>query len=456
VTANSPELPAQIRLRRRYPLWRIALGGTGALLGIALIVYTLVPVDWREQFNTAVGTLGATIQSLGLPAIAIGGGLILLGGGIVLMLLPRSVRSRPADSPTLTQVSVYWDLENQGMSGPALSQFLAHLKREINGRKADLFFYIDATKKAENPTHIMLWRYGFRPVVVLHRHGDNKDVKNIADFELALHAYERALGAVTPQQIIIISRDQGFIPLLYRLRALGHEVSVWCRFVPISFKQLEAYIDITTFDLAALFHPSPDYDDGVAFQAISLQTLADLMKKTLNLITIIRTTTAIPSNQMQDLQQQAQTELRTLDQLGFQIPNGLQDWLNLLEALSVLKSGPYNGLPLPGSAAPHEASGRLQRFLMRIAHAAYARTSEMQQQSMSLDNLHKEMLIKPPMGQEKFITLVAYLRKDRQRLLRLCQCAKALGVFDFSLSEDKKSLAVVPPVVALDKASEAQ
>jgi hypothetical protein len=201
----------------------------------------------------------------GLKAIAQGVGSIqleqALGAAVALCLLlslaliffPTYRRhTYLAMSPSLIPpVSVYLDAENQLRTEAAIRAFMTFLMKHLNGRRADLLYFLDASHEVTGLQYKTLYRFGFRLVDVPHDPTGEGKVKEAVDKELAMHAYERALLGPPDQEFIIVTGDRDFVSLIYRLSAAGHQVQLWATPLPQAYRALETYLpDVNVLDLA--------------------------------------------------------------------------------------------------------------------------------------------------------------------------------------------------------------
>src|SRR5262245_64491536 len=86
-----------------------------------------------------------------------------------LLLLPSYGRhtylsTAPSNIPP---VSVYLDAENQ-LSPETIRRFVQFLIEHLDGRRADLLYFLDASMTANGPKYKELYRFGFRSVDVPH------------------------------------------------------------------------------------------------------------------------------------------------------------------------------------------------------------------------------------------------------------------------------------------------
>ena len=168
-----------------------------------------------------------------------------------LLLTPdyRAYSYLVAPGIVIPSVSVYVDAENEPStrSIPAFSSFL---RQYLDGRRADLMFFTEASKAANGARYKLLARYGFRPIDVPHDPTGVGVVKEAVDRELAMHAFERALLGPKHQEFIIVTQDGDYVPLVYRLCALGHKVQIWASTNSAPYSTLATYLDMDFVNLS--------------------------------------------------------------------------------------------------------------------------------------------------------------------------------------------------------------
>lgn len=236
--------------------------------------FMLTPGSWLAAARTWL-ELGvawiAWVSAFNPELVAIVGVVALLVIALALAFAPpttRRIRTIPARGTITTSVariSVYVDAENQPPTD-LLPVFIERLRSYLDGRRADLFFYADAQRMATSSRYIQLRRFGFRPVDVSHnpfelndtsklkfgwaKTREKQDIANIVDIELSLHAARRALFPPHPQEIILVTADQDFIPLIYQLWADGHHIQLWASKPPQEYYDMTRYLDrFTVVDL---------------------------------------------------------------------------------------------------------------------------------------------------------------------------------------------------------------
>lgn len=246
-----------------------------AALAVGLVY---VPGEWLARAGDALQAASTYLLSFGERSLlfALGAALVVLAA--LLVLLPRR---RPhaywADRPsTIAPISVYVDAENQLQNAELVRPFVRHLRTYLaesrKGQRADLLYFADAREPAYRPTYEELYRFGFRPIDVPHVPFKDEAVKDAVDMELSLHAFDRGLYGGERQHFIFVTGDRDFLPLVFRLSALGHTISLWAANPPQAFLEMQGFLDgVKVFDLNEIFPPELRRTRG---QAISAQAAA--------------------------------------------------------------------------------------------------------------------------------------------------------------------------------------
>lgn len=452
------------RLRRH--LW---LSAPLLVVGLLAIAFALVPQPWRDALAAVLGSALAWLASLGALVVALALGASLLLAAILLLLVPR--RTHPQASATvngIAPVSVYLDIENGQVAAADVRELMRRVRAIAGGRPVDLLFYGNAEPKTEN--YKQFWRHGFRPIDVPYRQLGNGTATNIADLGLALHAFERALFGPQRQTIVIISHDQGFLPLVYRLHALGHTVAVWARDVQDSYKDAAKYLAGVTWE-------------NLAFPSLQAQTVAAPIKpparkrpqlrspgaaataqpfasRTLATVTLAMESTRASVRKV-EAQPNAAKRLRAtlgemrehiLDQIGYtkfsNASSRVQCWLEHLGVLGVLDGVATGKVPTLGSTAPEAAATLFEQFVREVAAAAQA-AADSGSRVIKLSDVCARMMAHPPLGADPtFASLRALLSqgdtRGEQHARYFCQCARVLGMLDFADTQDPYIIRLVP------------
>lgn len=221
-----------------------------ALLALLAAAYLALPASGQRQVTDGFATILQGIGSFGLnPALAVGVVACVIVS-LALILVPSYRRhSYLATVPSIIPpVSVYLDAENQ-LPAASIPPFTEFLIKHLDGRRADLLYFLDAAQTANGDKYKTLYRFGFRPVDVPHDPTGQGAVKEAVDRELAMHAYERAVLGPPEQEFIIVTGDADFVPLIYRLVALGHSVQIWASPVREAYRVVETYLGVNVIDL---------------------------------------------------------------------------------------------------------------------------------------------------------------------------------------------------------------
>lgn len=246
---------SRVRLRWRFfwsrrPLARTVQGVLFAVASLFAVAYLAVPVDVQRQIGDVLSTLARIVDSLD-PHVALAlGAAFCLAVSLILIFVPSYRRPAylAAHPSLIPPVSVYLDAENQ-IPERAIRPFIEFLMKHLDGRRADLLYFLDASQSATSRRYKTLYRFGFRPIDVPHDPMGHGHVKEAVDKELAMHAYERALLGPPAQEFVIVTGDRDFVPLIYRLAALGHRIQIWAAPVRPAYRTLATYLDVSVIDL---------------------------------------------------------------------------------------------------------------------------------------------------------------------------------------------------------------
>jgi NYN domain-containing protein len=427
--------------------------------------------------------------------------------------------SRHVTSASVAPISVYLDLENQQFSGGEVKPFISYLRERIReytgGERADLFLYCDASSLANTAAYQALHSYGFRPMDVPHRRfneaaaqrGDanvvHGNLKNFVDMELALHTYRRALVDTQPRHIILITSDYDFIPLIRRLRELGHDVHLWAREMSHYMKALDSTLGVHAYvfgdqfrrKAAEIAEPNASQGEPGAIGAIQAPppqtrtvtkqaraasgrqngqarstvpavapsaTIGEAIDATFRALAHTRRAfekvpppKATPTNHLYTAL--GNMEMNVLARLGYADPEGYTGkkrvgyWLDQLIALGVLSAPAPGDLPDHGPVDPAAAEHTLLAFLrfelcLAIAHAAAATHDE----RLPLDELCAAMRSNAPAGAPDPVSALRLLftsgtgNAHLRHMRYLCQCAARYGMLTYAAISDTE---IAAPVV---------
>lgn len=456
----------------RRQRWRIALAVICGLAALFIVVYMVIPSDIQRQVNetllATVGIIGALKPAVALAAIA---GLLAILCLILIFARSYHRASYFAASPSaVPRISVYIDAENQ-LPEYAIRGFTKFLMEYLDGRRADLLYFLDASRTATGPKYKTLYRFGFRPVDVPHDPTGTVSVKEAVDKELALHAYERALVGPQKQEFIIVTGDQDFVALVYRLAALGHHVQVWATPILSAYRTLATYLDIDLIDLS---HVVAESESSSQRKPTSLQKAKPAREKARRKpATTPRITLDDPSLSLQEPtllseageQQIYRAVVRTLKVredcearftnpaqransfraklggelaprlagIGYSAASKIDYWIDHLTATGAL--GKQGTFPKVGTASPMQAAQALFIVAQLAAQAAMALDREHGDQPFSTSDLANELLAHQ--GEERgavhnLLQLIARNNPRRATHARyFVRTAQALGVIEF-------------------------
>lgn len=454
-----------VRLRRRT--W---LSASLLVIGLLAIAFALVPQPWRDIVATALGVALAWLSALGVLIVALAVGIGLLLAAMLLLLVPR--RTPPQASATvngIAPVSVYLDIENGQVAAAEVRELMKRIRAIALGRPTDLLFYGNAEPKTEN--YRQFWRHGFRPIDVPYRQLGKGTATNIADLGLALHAFERALFGPPSQTIVIISHDQGFLPLVYRLHALGHTVAVCARDVQDSYKDAAKYLAGVTWT-NLVFQSTQEQAPAVQAKPPSrTRTKAQPPSRAARLPqpiasgTLATVTLAMDATRdcIRDLagKPNAAKQLRPalgglqqhiLDQIGYTkfsaASSRVECWLEHLRALDVLSSIAHGNLPVLGPTAPEDATALYGQFVREVANAAEQVAGADGGTAKLSDICARVIGASSPNAAPALAPLRALLaqgdHRGEQHARYFCQSARVLGMLSFADTQDPYIIRLAP------------
>lgn len=507
----------------RRSRWRAATVLLALLAAVVIGAFTVAPARWLGAIRGWLGSLGATLSALPPHSLALGVILALVALALALSLaspLPLAYRRNaefagqaPAQTSATARVLVYLDAENQPSldfnDSPVavdvtLKYMIKQLRIALNGRRADLLFYMDSSIGQYKPRREELYRYGFRLVDVPHRPFQMGGEKpSMVDMEMALQTYHRAITSPRPQTIILITADQDYIPLVYRLWADGHHVEVWGDFLPESYRELQQYLSPeqqgqqpvgnalqprSTGQLVRAVEYDPQSPGDNTWVAAALIDDTPLAESALaQVVAWITTTLTIlqavydddkiaPEVKLQSLTDRlaAPTALRWLRQGNRHLS---AEWLHQLQTAGVLADATAAGKPrapaAPANAAWRQdapgyavgavgaggaeaAAARIGRLVSRVARVAQGMAHQTVRPEVALERLCKVVLLRPMPGDLYTVSRALSASKERAdthlayaRLL--CVCARELGLLAFepeAFTQDMRQLRVTPANVA--------
>jgi NYN domain len=465
---------------RRAP-WRVTLVKFLLLAALLIVAYLSIPgtaQNWVQQTLLAAVKVVASLTSVEL-LVGIAALLSLLSLAVIFVRPYRRATYLATTPSAIPLISVYVDAENQLHHAAAIPRFAQHVMEHLNGRRADLLFFMDASSQehgAQTEQFKTLYRHGFRPVHVPHNPTGEakKGVKEAVDKELAMHAHERALLGPPKQEFIIVTGDQDFVALVYRLAALGHHVQVWATPILPAYRALQTYLDIEAVDIARYVSEAEsssqedsedrreaeaDWGGGVPASGRTLGTLGngrpsyELAEPTLlseagekQLYRAIMQTLGARDEceKRNTTQAQRLTTFRgklsgelasRLASVGYRAASKVDYWLNHLSAAGVLKQEKKDRLPVVGSASPEIAAHALFIVAQLAADAAIAARQEQGGGDISMHDIANALLPQQARAQgtvQSLLDLIAVSNKKRSGHARyFIRCAQALGLVEF-------------------------
>ena len=505
---------------REYWARRSRLRAATVLLALLAAVVVgalaLAPSGWLGVAQGWLRALGAAMSALPPHSVVIGVIVALVLLAILLSLtapLPRAYRRNaefagqaPAQASATARVLVYLDAENQPSldfndapvsADMTLKYMIEKLRIALNGQRADLLFYMDSSIPQYRSRREELYRYGFRLVDVPHRPFQMGGEKpSMVDMEMALQTYQRALTSLHPQIIILITADQDYIPLVYRLWADGHHVEVWGDFLPEAYRELQKYLAPEQLGLPSTdqarrtrltrksvqtveYDPQSPGDNPWVAAALTDDTLlavpalaqvAGWITETLAILQAVYDDAKItPETKLQSLTDRlaAPTALRWLRQGNRHLS---AEWLHQLQTAGVLVDATMAGKPRAtgapanatwrqdapgyavGSVGAEPAAERIGRLISRVARVAQGMARQKVRSEITLERLCKVTLLRPLPGDLYTISRTLSLSKERSdthlsHARLLCVCARELGLLAFepqALTQEIRQIQVTP------------
>ncbi|MGH2504905.1 MAG: hypothetical protein ACRDID_20540, partial [Ktedonobacterales bacterium] len=165
---------AALGLRWRY-FWsrrsrrRTALALAFAVVALLALIYLALSPDGQRQVVAGLFSVLQGVSSLGLIPVLVICMALCAALSVALIVVPSYHRhSYLTTVPTIVPpASVYLDAENQ-LPAAAIRPFTEFLMKHLDGRRADLLYFLDAARTANGEKYKTLYRFGFRPVDVPH------------------------------------------------------------------------------------------------------------------------------------------------------------------------------------------------------------------------------------------------------------------------------------------------
>ena len=234
-----------------------------AAVGLLALLYLTLPSDGWNLLTATLLTLAHAAVMVGVaPVLGVMAALCFVLS--LFLILAPSYRRQDYLAP----VAVYLDAENQ-IATEFIPAFTQYLVKRLDGRRADLLYFLDASITATGAKYKTLYRVGFRLVDVPHDPTGTGAEKQAVDRELAMHAYERALLGPPKQTFILVSADTDFVPLVYRLAALGHHVQLWATRIHDAYRVVESALGPQAFTIVNLSEKIPAMATAQPFPASS-------------------------------------------------------------------------------------------------------------------------------------------------------------------------------------------
>ena len=442
---------------KRAP-WRINFVKLIAVVAVLFGLYLLIPGSWQSQINHWVLAIGQFVASLNYSEILIGAIILLILVGLLLVFVHPYRRATyfAANPSTIPLISVYVDAENQLSRATDIPKFADEVMRYLNGRRANLLFFMDSSSQAhgaQTEQFKMLCRYGFRPVHVPHNPTGMalKGIKEAVDKELAMHAYERALVGPPEQEFIIVTSDQDFVALVYRLAALGHHVQVWATPILPAYRELQRYLDIELLDIARLVSDSGLSDqesvtDGQSSEeeraVLSEAGERQLYRAILDTLGI-RNVCEEKHRNLTAMRIEIGSELASrLSGVGYSAQSKVDYWLDHMYATGVLGRPQGGHLPSIGSAFPENAAYALFAVAQLTTECVIALGQRRPNGIVTLSDIANALLAKRAKASSQVRSLLDLCEQSNSKrdthARYFVRCAQALGLLEFNQEKNRQ------------------
>lgn len=438
-----------------YPARRRLVGAiTISVIGIGIVLLQVVPPALLTQGVTWLSTFLAQLGALDphLLFSVLGGALIL--SGVFLSLLPALRRTYFAYPPRVAPVSVYFDYENQSIAATKIPAFAAFIEEALGSSRRDCFFYTDDAL-SPNKGYLALHRYGFRMIQVTHKGKKlgSTNAKNMVDMELALHAFERAMLTRERQHIVIIAADRDYLPLLYRLRALGHDVSIWARTLPSAILDLHNEIGITCVEFGAQFNEYTPEKTSLAtamppatpvsppaapappaamlplpVSASASEVLADVIERTLR---YWQEANQKPAENQYAVFLLFLTTKAHLEQIGFSQHYHARHWATVLKNVGVLAQAKQGAMYARSKMSVAQGTAILTQFLEALITSTQAIARSTPNGIVDLSQLRRQLKQNAKQSSSDVSKLYT-LMNESSYCLYLLACARALSLIEYT------------------------
>lgn len=413
--------------------WRTTWAAILAAVALLIVVYLALPAAAKSTIHQMLLSAGVFVVSLNLGALLAGAaGLCCIMCLGLIFLRPYRSRGYLAVSPSaIPPVSVYLDAENQ-LPESAIRPFTKFLIGELKGRRADLLYFLDASQTAKSDRYKLLYRFGFRPVDVPHDPTGEGRVKEAVDREIAMHAYERALLGPKGQEFIIVTGDRDFVPLVYRLVALGHQVRIWASPIREAYRTLETYLDnVHVLDITRTIADLPDLTEG---EEILYRVIRN-SRKSRNQAASRKGGSNVKLTAFRSaLGGDIRSELAGAGYIG---ATRIDYWIAHLTALEVLRPTGENQLPGDGAKDPIEAARELYAVTLATAGTLKSIASTRSDSIVRMDELAHALAASLDVSTGESANPFASLLREQSPLRGsmharyLARCARALGLVVF-------------------------
>lgn len=461
-------------------LWALALG----LSGLCALALMALPNQWRSAFAGSLPDLWFMLSAYApgwvwpaLVAVA-----LITSGLIVLTGFPRRYPFFAPSPGAIAAISIYVDGENQALSHQDAARFFERLDAHLRGRRADLIYFTDIARvsraRALRPndeiapgltnrkvyeTFLEFYRRGFRPLAVPQKVVRSAPFKNMVDMEMSLYVYQRALFGPPNQEIHLVSNDRDFIPLIIRLRGLGHTVHIWGRSLSPAFAVVASEFAVTPHQwkdaqarketpvaqpparVAPPAQPSPGASIDVPAAETVVTILRGVIADTLARLQDISLPGQSPSDRFALLVERLQpldAPIRT--RLGYHGQKRSPIWIHQLLALRAVQ-GDESQIPLtPGSSSPEQAADLLERMIRRLAIAARAEAAGNEGREVDMRSLRRAILAESDQGALDATTLKLLMRSQNPlhvpHMQYLIRAARTLMILPY---EEVRSWSVI-------------
>jgi uncharacterized LabA/DUF88 family protein len=454
-----------------------------AVFALCAAVYLALPSAGQHAVLLAVKTLS---QGAGPTGLRVTLDILLVAfalASFALLFAPGYRQYRYLTIPTslIAPITVYVDAENL-LSEQSIPAMITFLRKFLDGRRADLLFFMDAEREASSKKYKALYRFGFRPVDVPHNPIGTKTMDEAVDRELAMHAFERALLGPAAQEFIIVTSDGDFAPLVYRLRALGHSVQIWSSGSSNTYLKLAQYLSLTLVDLSQVLSEQRIEPPVEGAQPAARRPGRQTKRKRARRSPGARVGAQIapPANLSEPGQEKlyyaiAETlrahqrceEHYALDaarngqfhlllntvlapriaSVGYSAGAWIDYWLDHLLTVGVFDSAPDHDFPATGSVSAEIAASQLYAMAKATAEAAAHATSNRPDGLLNMQVIIAQMeTVEPTSGGTTALrALISPINGRRATHTRFfVRCARALGLIQFDDVQSSLDLIALP------------